>query len=310
MIIPGLYQHIHLGQTGNPSNTDSFTRTYADSCWDTVRLRRLTSVLENMHASDRLIVKSLSLELNSDTLFESFALSNITLYLPGLKSLCLSSKRSARQRSGEEPYPLSPSAIRYRLGDVYKTLESLIIDLDQDIQFREGTGSKSFRYFEALKHLSIQSHVLLDEYKDHLENIYPDDNVIGDKETILVSSFPETLQRLQISCWTDRELHFELRWECVIALLLRKMMNHLEMVPELQNVTVYYPINHDGQRDVDKDGRPCAAKGQWQAVGDILTEVALKNHRDISVKFEQGSPGGSRAWGETATEPSEVWSRE
>ena len=267
-----------------------------------------------MHASDRLIVKSLSLELNSDTLFESFALSNITLYLPGLKSLCLSSKRSARQRSGEEPYPLSPTAIQYRLRDVYEKLESLIIDLDQDIQFREGTGFKSFRYFKALKHLSIQSHILLDEVKDHLDNIHPDDNVIGDKETILVSSFPETLQRLQISCWTDREFYFELRWGYVIALLLRKMMNYLEMVPELQNVTVYYPIKHDRQRDVDKDDRPdfrkCAVKGQWQAVGDILTEVALKNHRDISVKFEQGSPGGSRAWGETATEPSEVWSRE
>ena len=310
-ILPQLYKHIHLGQTGNPSNTDGFTRTYAYSCWDTVRLRRLTSVLENKHATDKLIVESLSLELNSNTLFESFGKSEIMWNLPGLKRLCLNSKRSAGPDWREKPSLLSPHAIRYRLRDVHETLESLIIDLDQDIQFREGSGIGTFGYFKALMHLSIQSHILLPESKDHLSNMHSDDNVIGDNETILVSCFPPTLQRLQISCWTDRESYFESHWGYVIALLLRKMMNDLELVPELQDITVYYPIKHDEAREVDIDDKPdfrkCAAKGEWQAVGNMLTEVALRKHRDISVKFEQGSPEGSRAWGETATEPSVIW---
>ena len=91
-------------------------------------------------------------------------------------------------------------------------------------------------------------------------------------------------------------------------------MNDLDLVPALKDVTVYYPIKHDGEGDVDKEDKPefrrCAAQGRWPTVGNILTEVALKKHRDISVRFEQGSPAESRAWGETATEPSEVWSRE
>ena len=313
-IIPQLYKHIHLGQTGTPSNTDGFTRKCGDSCWDTVRLRRLTSVLENNHDTNKLIVESLSLELDSDTFSESFGRSTITWYLPGLKSLCLNSKRSARQEWEQKPYYLSPTAIQYSLRDVHKTLESLIIDLDQDLLLRDLTGVGVFSYFKALKHLSIQSHILLPEFTDHLGNIHSDDNVIGDDETILVTLFPTTLQRLQISCWTDRISSYERRWGYVIALLLRKMMNDLELVPELQDVTVYYPIKHDGERGLDKDEKPdfrrCAAMGQWQAVGNMLTEVALKKHREISVKFEQGSPEGSRAWGETATEPSEVWSRE
>ena len=313
-IIPQLYKHIHLGQTGSPSNTDGFTRKCEDSCWDTVRLRRLTSILKNDDATHKLDVESLSLELNSDYLLESFGRSNITLFLPGLKTLCLTSKRSARYEWKKELPHVSTTAIRYRLRDVHQTLESLVIDLDQDVHLREGTAVGVFSYFTALKHLSIQSHILLPESQNHLSNMHSDDNVIGDDETILVTSFPKTLQTLQISCWTDREEWFERHWGYVIALLLRKMMNDLELVPELQDVTVYYPIKHDGERGVDIHDKPgfrrCAAMEQWQAVGNMLTEVALKEHRDISVKFEQGSPEGSRAWGETATEPSEVWSRE
>lgn len=314
LIIPQLYKHIQLGQIGNPSNTDGFTRAYADSCWETVRLRRLTSVLENKHATHKLIVESLSLELNSNTLFESFAQSNITLYLPTLKSLYLNSKRPARLKWEQRSRYLSPAGIRERLRDVHETLESLIIELDQDVLYREGTGVGNFRYFKALKHLSIQSHVLLPEHKNHLGSIHGDDNVIGDNETILVKSFPETLQRLQISCWTDRVIGFERRWAHVIALLLRKMMIDLDLVPALQDVTVYYPINYDGEGDMNKEDklnfRRCVAKGRWQAVGEMLTEVAFNQHREISVRFEQGSPKGSRAWGEIATEPSEAWSRE
>ena len=221
LIIPQLYKHIHLGQTGILSNTVGFTRAYADSCWDSVRLRRLTSVLENRHTTHKIIVESLSLELNSDALLASFAQSSLTLYLPGLKSLCLNSKRSARQKSWEQkPYHLSPGSIRYRLRDLHETLESLIIDLDQDLLLRDGSNIGIFRYFKALKHLSIQSHVLLRESQDHLGNIHSDDNMVGDNETILVTSFPETLQRLQISCWTDREISFERCWAHVIALLL------------------------------------------------------------------------------------------
>ena len=313
-IIPQLYKYIFLGQTGKPSNRDGFTRKSAESCWDTVRLCRLTSVLEKNHATHKLIVETLSLELNSDTLFESLRLSDIMWYLPGLKSLCLNSKRSARQIWDEEPSLLSPDAIRFSLREVHETLESLIIDLDQDLLFRDGTGIGIFRYFKALKHLSIQSHILLPESKDHLGSIHSDDDVIGDNETILVVSFPETLRTLQISCWTDRARYFDGHWGYLFALLLRKMMNDLDLVPALQDVTVYYPIRDDGERDLDEDDkldiRRCAAKGQWQAVGNMLTEVALKKHRDISVNFVQGSPEGSRAWGETATEPSKVWSRE
>ena len=306
MIIPQLYKHIHLGQTRKSSNTDGFTRTCVDSCWDTLRLRHLTTVLKYKHATHKPIVKSLSLEFDSDTLSESFGQSNITWYLPGLKSLCLNSKRSARQKPKEEPYYLSPAQIRYRVRDVHETLECLIIDLDQEVFLREGTGIGVFCYFKALKHLSIQSHILLSESKDHLGSIHSDDNVIGDNETILVTSFPETLQTLQISCWTDRKSCYERRWAYVIALLLRKMMNDLDLVPKLQEVTVYYPIKRDEEGDVDKEDKPdfrrCADKGRWQAVGNMLTEVALKEHRDISVKFKQGSPEGSRVWGETATE--------
>ena len=318
MIISQLYKHIHLGQTGNSSNTDGLTRTCVDSCWDTLRLRHLTTVLKNKHATHKPIVESLSLDFDSDRLSESFGQSNITWYLPGLKSLCLNSKRSARRERKEEPYYLSPARIRYRVRDMHKTLESLIIDLDQEVFLREGTGIGVFGYFKVLKHLSIQSHILLSEAKDHLGSIHSDDNVTGDNETTLVSSFPETLQTLQISCWTDRQSFYERRWAYVIALLLRKMMNDIDMVPKLQEVTVYYPIKRDGEGDeegdMDKEDKPdfrkCAAKGRWQAVGNMLTEVALKAHRDISVKFEQGAPEGSRAWGETATEPSEVRSRE
>ena len=313
-IIPQFYKHIHLGQTGNISNTDGVVETCADSCWDAVRLRRLTSVLEQNYDTHKLIVESLSLELNSNTLLESFALSNITWYLPSLKSLCLNSKRSAGQKLEQKPFYFLPANIRYRLRDVHETLECLIIDLDHDLSLRDGNGIGTLRYFKALKHLSIQSHVLLPEYIDHLSSIHSDDNVIGEDETILVTSFPDTLQSLQISCWTDRESAFERCWAHVIALLLRKMTIDLDLVPALQDVTVYYPIDHDGEGDMDKEDklnfRRCVAKGRWQTVGNILTEVALKNHRDISVKFKQASPEGSRAWGETATEPSEVWSRE
>ena len=311
IIIPQLYKHIHLGQTGNTSNTDVFTPAYADSCWDTVRLRRLTSVLENKHATHKLIVESLSLELNSKTLFKSFAQSNITLYLPGLKRLCINSKRPARQKWEQKPYYLSPTKIRHRLRDVHETLESLIIDLDQDLNFRKGTDIGVFSYFKALKHLSIQSHVLLDGSKNHLCNFRRDVNVTSNNnQTTLVTYFPTTLQRLQMSCWTDRASYYEGRSGYVIALLLREMMYDLDLVPELQDITVYYAIKHDGAGDVGIDDRPdferCAFKGQWQAVENMLTEAALKERRDISVKFEQGSPESSRAWGEIATEPSEV----
>lgn len=311
LMISELYKHILLGQTEDPSTRGELAQIKPDECWDAVRLRHLSNVLIDKPHSRRPLVQSLCLELKSDTLHESFALSNITHYLPRLKSLCLSSTRSASRNRCQKPSWMSPSVFKHRLRDVRKTLESLVIDIDQDILFRDGTGIGGFGQFHALKHLGIQSHVLLNEHKNHLFYCQSDKSDIKFDETHLIALLPPRLQRLQISCWTDRDEEYERFWGQVIALLLGSLMEWgLEDVPELQDIIVYYPIEHGGVRDVQKDDKlgfkQCVLKERWQEVAKMLMEMALKEHRNISVKFKQGSERGSRSWGETATEPAKI----
>ena len=319
LMIQQLCKHILLDQTRRFPNKGGLTQIDPDECWDTRRLRRLCSVLEKKHPSRELVVESLCLELDSNTLHVSFALSNITLYLPSLKSLCLSSKRSTSSKGGPKPFPLSLAVIKHRLREVSTTLESLIIDIDQDIQFRDGTGIGGLGFFHALKHLSIQSHILLGECGDRLINSQSDDEDITYDETRLAWSLPPGLQKLQVSCWTDGYDEDEHFWGRVIAMLLRYLIEWgLDTVTELRDITVYYPIKHDGAYDVE-NGFPIrledpeleddkmefmshAAEGRWQEAANMLTEMALKEHRNVAVKFEQGSQEGSRSWGETATE--------
>lgn len=314
LIILEFYKHILLDQTEDPSKKGDLTQIIPDKCWDTCRLRRLCRVLNEKPHSRKLLVESLSLELDSNTLYDSFAHSKLMLCLPSLKSLCLSGKRSTSSKGGQKSSPMSPSVIKLRLREVSKTLESLIIDLDQGIQFRDGTGIGGFRGFHSLKHLSIQSHVLLNERKDLLFYSQSEDDEIKFDEASLVAILPPRLQRLQLSCWTDREDDYEPHWDHVIALLLGSLMEwgFLPDVPELQEITVYYPIKHDEVHDVQGNDKPdfknCVAEERWQEVAKMLTDMALKKHRSISVKFEQGSEEGSRSWGETATEPAEIWS--
>lgn len=93
-------------------------------------------------------------------------------------------------------------------------------------------------------------------------------------------------------------------------------------LPELRDITVYHPINADAAHDVEADStsgrdgqdmkvdwsdfKKYIAEEQWQNVARVLTGRALSEHRNISVKHQQGSPQGSRSWGETATEPRDV----
>lgn len=311
LIIPELYKHILLDQTGDPANKGDLTRVEPDECWDTVRLLRLCNVLIDKPHSRRPLVESLCLELESDTLNESFGLSDITLYLPRLKSLCLCSTRSASRNRCQKPSWMSPSIFKHRLRDVRETLESLVIDIDQDIKFRDGTAIGGFGQFHALKHLGIQSHILFNEYQEHLFYCQSAENEIKWDEPQLIALLPPRLQRLQMSCWTDRDEEYERFWGQVIPHLLGSLMEcGLEDVPELQDIIVYYPIEHNGVRDVQKGDEPdfkqCIMKEQWQEVAKMLTEMALKQHRNISVKFKQGSPRGSRSWGEAATEPAKT----
>lgn len=311
LMISELYKHILLGQTEDPSTRGELAQIKPDECWDAVRLRHLSNVLINKPHSRTPLVESLCLELKSDTLHESFALSSITHYLPRLKSLCLSSTRSASRNLCQKPSRMSLSVFKHRLQDVRETLESLVIDIDQDALFRDGTGIGGFCQFHALKHLGIQSHILLNEQKNHLYYCQSDKSEIKSDETHLIALLPPRLQRLQISCWTDGDEKYECFWPQVIALLLGSLMEWgLEDVPELQDIIVYYPIEHGGVRDVQKDDLPVfkqwVLKGRWQEVVKMLTEIALKEHRNVSVKFKQGSEKGSRSWGETATQPAKI----
>lgn len=82
-------------------------------------------------------------------------------------------------------------------------------------------------------------------------------------------------------------------------------------LPELRDITVYHPINADAAHDVEADStsgrdgqdmkvdwsdfKEYIAEEQWQNVARVLTEMALSEHRDNSVKHQPGSPQGSRS---------------
>ena len=320
LIIPQLYKSILLGQTGNPSNGDDSTQIQGDSCWDTVRLRGLASVLENKPAIHKLTVESLTLELDSNTLHESLQVSDIMLYLPSLKELCLRSKRLARGNGGVKPSDVSPSMIKSNLRNLSGTLESLIIDIDQHSRSRDGTGLGGFGDFQTLKHLSLQSHLFHGEREDCFSNGQSgDDNDICLDENFLARSLPPRLQKLQMSCWTDGFKVDGHIWACMVTIMLRYLMKWgLKNFPELQDIAIYYPSNYSGPTEVgtylelvgerqrsrgDKaEIVTYAAYGKWQEVGDMLVDMALREHRNVSVKFEAGAQSGSRAWGEPATE--------
>lgn len=110
------------------------------------------------------------------------------------------------------------------------------------MEFRDHSGIGTLHHFIALKHLGIQSQILLGEWDRLIEG--DDDDVIYD----------ETLYQDMKVDWSDFKKYI--------------------------------------------------AEEQWQNVARVLTEMALSEHRNISVKH--GSPQGSRSWGETATEPRDV----
>lgn len=142
--------------------------------------------------SHELVVESLILELDAITLRESFELSDITLYLPRLKTLCLGGKRLAGRKGGLEPSFVSPSGIGQRLRDVSGTLETLIIDIDRDMEFRDHSGIGTLHHFIALKHLGIQSQILLGEWDHSIEGY--DDDVIYDETLLSQHTAPKSAE--------------------------------------------------------------------------------------------------------------------
>ena len=309
IFVPELYRYIVLDQGRDPSIIAESTFTDGNSCWDTIRLRRLCSCLEDAPLSDKPAVESLSLELDSNTLHESFACSDLTRYLPKLKHLCLSSQRSTGHGARQQKWSLiSPSQIQRRLRGLSETLESLIIDIDQDASLQDAS-SIGISFFKALKNLSIQSHILLgEEVDDHLK---VDQNYGGPvsypNRTMLSSFIPANLQKLQISCLPFlSEEEGGQNWAIVVAVLLEDMMKYaLFSLPKLRHITVYYPAKEHENSGVgdnaantmaeeDERGgeeakfkpecREYARKGQWQEVARILMESASEN-RTVSVKY-------------------------
>lgn len=238
------------------------------------------------------------------------------LYLPSLKSFCLSTKRSAEHKFEQN---VSPSEIGRRLRGVSLTLQSLIIDIDQSLNFRDGSGIGSFHDFVALKYLSIQSHILIGDCGDGFYIQGADGRPLGFDLTLLAKTLPLGLQHFQISCWTDGRGDRDTPWTFLIALLLEKLMKAgLDTLSELQSITVYYPASDQGPSDygdiaLDEafwmgDDKPVCIRyvyeGLWQELAEEFERMAWRKHRSVSVRYEQGSQIGSRSWGETATESS------
>ncbi len=303
----GTLQTHRAGSERDPSTRGDFTRKHGKLFWDTARLHHLTSVLKNPAISHKSLIECLDLELDSDTFHGSFERSDIMRYLPSLKSLCLSSKRPAGE-SDPDPYPVSPFVIGKRLWDVRKTLERLAIDIDQDTDFRGGSGIGTLRYFIALKHLSIQSHILLGERGDHLKNSQiENDRVVLDR-TMLAGILPPGLQELQINCLTLGEGEYKCDWTQVITILLEDLMKWgLETLPELRDIRVYYLakdrssyFNDDDTMEVERDLKSkCkmyAFKGLWAEVERVLMEIATTRtpKRSVAVRYEQGTENGPR----------------
>ena len=314
LINPQLYRHIVLDETGDSSLQGNLEQIFESSCSDSSRLGRLCRELKKRSPSKRPFVESLDLQAESTTLYMPAMFSDVTLYLPSLKSLCLRGKIPAGHIGGRKKSRtmLEQFKIVQRLRGVSETLESLIIDIEQDLRDTKGTGC--FTSFKALKHLGIQSHIMIGERDDLLTINDFDDHQFNPNATLL--PLPKRLQKLQLACWTDGYEVEERYWGRVTAILLRNFMKwSLDQWPELQDFTVYYPTKYDvdmedaatmGQKkqSLSEDRlvfQQYAAQGQWQKVAGVLTK--LGGERNISVRFVQGSPEGSRAWGETATEP-------
>ncbi len=304
IIIPELYKHIVLDQKGGPSKRGDFTRKHGKSCWDAARLHHLTSVLKNPALSHKSLIECLDLELDSDTFRGSFERSDIMRYLPSLKSLCLSSKRPAGHNMGPEPYPVSPFVIGRKLRYVCKTLERVTIDIDQNIDFRDGSGVGTLRHFIALKHLSIQSHVFLGIQID------------GDQydRPLFAEILPPGLQKLQIYCLTGGEHGLDYyNWTQVIKLLLWDLMQWgPKTFPELRDVTVYYYADYFSSYELINDlvlrrleqslkeakleWKKYAFKGQSGKVESVLMEIATREmpKRSVAVRYEPGPQKASR----------------
>ena len=311
MITPELYKHIVLNQSGEPSNRGKFRWTNRGRRWDIVRLSRLSRALQAPSTSHRSAVASLDLELDSNTLHESLGRSDIMLHLPSLKSLCLSSKRPVGFASGRTLSIWSPSKILRSLQGVSLTLESLIIDIDQGSERRDGSDVGSLGHFVALKHLGIQSHILFGN-RDIKSLRYDTFDV-----ALLSKFLPMGLQQLQLSCWTDDLQGWELPSEVVIAFLLEHLMRagHSTLA-DLHQIMVYLPAKDRRKHDwlgyfvltrVTQDWRDrkqeCieyAFEGRWQEMVEMLERTALRMHRTIAVTCERASQDGSRSWSEIA----------
>ena len=114
------------------------------------------------------------------------------------------------------------------------------------MESRDHSGIGTLHHFIALKHLSIQSQILLGDW-DHLIKS-DDDDVIYD-ETLLASILPPSLQKLQKSCWMDE---YQDVWGRVISFRLRSLMKQPpSTLPGLRDITVYHPIKRDGAHDVE-----------------------------------------------------------
>ena len=289
-IKPELYKNIMLDQRGFASRTGVSTRTHQEILEGIVRFRELTSVPKDKpHLKP--VVQSLSLELTSDMMLAF--LSSAILDLPGLKHLNLSSKRWYEDKVAEDVLEIFINSVRQGLRDVKATLESLTINVDEDIWLRRGRGIGPMMHLTALKQLSIQSHILLPVRDDHLCNSEPDENFRN--RTILHSFLPPMLQQLCIGGGMDGEEEDEHCWGHVTAVLLEDLVKwDLEKMPELQDITVYYPAHYAGFTMTQEDASSrseCsryAAKGLWPEVAMRLTELASQAHRNISVRYEQG----------------------
>ena len=298
VILPELYKHIMLDQRGDASTKGDSTRTPEEICRDVVRLRHMTSVPKDTPLR-KSVLQSLSLELDSD-IMHNF-LSDAILDVPGLKHLNLRSKRLAGNQRARELLKMFIYFIRQGLRCVKDTLESLTINTDQDIKFHSGRGIGPLKHLTALKHLSVQSHILLNECVDQLCTSGTDGYFLNMGRTILSSSLPPRLQELRISGGMDGEEKGEHNWGHVTAVLLEDLMEgELDTLPELQHITVYYPTHYEGF-PLTLQNESCksvcskyAAKGLWPEVAARLTELASQEHRTISVRYEPGSANGCR----------------
>ena len=274
--------NIMLDQGGDASRRRVSIRILEEVRWNVSRLRELTKVPKDM-PPQKSVVRSLSLELDLRIMHEFLA--GAILDLPGLKRLHLSSKRLARKKRARIVLWSSIRFIRIGLQKIKNSLESLETDIDEDIKFRSGGGIGPLIRMTALQQLSVQSHILLNECADHLKVGRP----------TLCSFLPPNLQELRIAGGMDGDKRKERCLAHVTAVLLEDLMEfQLDTLPELRNIIVYYPAHYEGFTLTENCKSECSkyvAKGLWQEVAMRLMELASQEHRNISVRYEQGSAG-------------------